>query len=157
MIDTLVSLSNGRSMDATRDYWTYLASLLKEHGFEIDRPKGSAHPRYPERIYPIDYGFIPGTASSDGQGIDLFHGTAQNGEIAGIICTLDDVKKDSEIKVLPLPSLANVLARLASCAPFRYIIFLNCECPDIFLWPNPPLSNLVLHFATTRLASARGS
>ncbi len=87
-------------MDATRDYWTYLASLLKRHGFEIDRPKGSAHPRYPERIYPIDYGFIPGTASSDGQGIDLFHGTAQNGEIAGIICTLDDVKKDSEIKVL---------------------------------------------------------
>lgn len=83
-----------------QNYWDYLEHLIKEYGFEIDRPKGSAHPHYPDRIYHIDYGFIPGTTSSDGQGIDLFHGTADDRKIAGIICTLDDVKKDSEIKVL---------------------------------------------------------
>lgn len=86
--------------DPDQDFWGYLKHLIKENGFEIDRPKGSAHPRFPDRIYPIDYGFIPGTTSSDGQGIDLFHGTAGNQQIDGILCTLDGMKKDSEIKVL---------------------------------------------------------
>ena len=83
-----------------QDFWNTLDRLIREHGFEIDRPKGTAHPRFPDLIYPIDYGFIPGTTASDGQGTDLFHGTANDNTIQGIICTLDDVKKDSEIKVL---------------------------------------------------------
>jgi inorganic pyrophosphatase len=38
----------------------------------IDRPLGSRHPKYPERIYPINYGFIAGTVSGDGEELDAY-------------------------------------------------------------------------------------
>ena len=38
----------------------------------IDRPLGSAHPRYPELIYPLNYGYIPDTISGDGEEIDVY-------------------------------------------------------------------------------------
>src|SRR5712671_339026 len=31
--------------------------------------------------------------------------------------------------------LVKTLPRLLSCAPFRYMMFLNCEWPDIFAYP----------------------
>jgi hypothetical protein len=34
--------------------------LIDERGIVIDRPCGAAHPRYPDMIYPCDYGHIPG-------------------------------------------------------------------------------------------------
>jgi inorganic pyrophosphatase len=39
---------------------------------EVDRPKKSSHPKYPETIYPINYGFIPHTMSGDGMEIDAY-------------------------------------------------------------------------------------
>ena len=38
----------------------------------IDRPLGSAHPRHPDMIYPVNYGFIPNTVSGDGAEIDCY-------------------------------------------------------------------------------------
>jgi inorganic pyrophosphatase len=38
----------------------------------IDRPLGSAHPGYPELIYEVNYGFIPGTLAPDGEPIDVY-------------------------------------------------------------------------------------
>ena len=46
--------------------------LGKEVEVEIDRKKGSSHPKYPEMIYPINYGFVPGTISGDGEEIDTY-------------------------------------------------------------------------------------
>lgn len=52
-----------------------LEKLLLSSRVIIDRPKGSAHLRYPEYIYPLDYGYIEGTKSQDGGelmcGVDL--------------------------------------------------------------------------------------
>ena len=39
---------------------------------QIDRPLGSAHPRYPNLIYPVNYGFIPHTLAPDGEAIDAY-------------------------------------------------------------------------------------
>ena len=39
---------------------------------EIDRPTGSAHLDYPDLIYPINYGFVPGTLADDGEPIDAY-------------------------------------------------------------------------------------
>ncbi len=39
---------------------------------EIDRPKDSAHPKYPDFIYPINYGYVPNTISGDGKELDCF-------------------------------------------------------------------------------------
>ncbi|MDR1906715.1 MAG: hypothetical protein LBQ03_00620 [Puniceicoccales bacterium] len=57
-------------------FWQILEEQIRAKGITIDRPKGKAHPRFPELIYPIDYGYIPGTKSADGEGIDVFLGTS---------------------------------------------------------------------------------
>ena len=87
-------------MESRDNFFKKLDNLIQENGITIDRPKGFAHPRFPDLIYPIDYGYINGTKSQDGQGIDIFSGDDPSLGVAGIICTLDGIKKDSEIKVL---------------------------------------------------------
>ncbi len=66
----------------------------------IDRPRGRAHPRIPEAIYPLDYGYLEGTRSGDGEGLDVFVGTATETGVAGILLIADPVERDAEIKVL---------------------------------------------------------
>ncbi len=39
---------------------------------QVDRPLGSVHPKHPNIIYPINYGYIPGTKSGDGEEIDVY-------------------------------------------------------------------------------------
>lgn len=81
------------------EFWQALDRLLESSEIVIDRPKGSAHPRYPDIIYPVDYGYLKGTSSMDGEGIDIWVGTAEK-RIGAVICTVDLMKKDSEIKLL---------------------------------------------------------
>ncbi len=39
----------------------------------VDRPVGSYHPRFPEgEPYPLNYGFVPGTVSGDGEPVDVY-------------------------------------------------------------------------------------
>jgi inorganic pyrophosphatase len=77
-----------------------LNQIVKDSKVIIDRAKGSAHPRYPEYIYPLDYGYLEGTQSQDGGGIDVWLGSGDKSEIYGILVIADAHKKDSEIKVL---------------------------------------------------------
>lgn len=65
----------------------------------IDRPRGSVHPKYPDFIYRVDYGYLKNTTSMDGAGIDIWVGSGER-KIDAIICTVDLMKKDSEIKIL---------------------------------------------------------
>lgn len=81
------------------DFWAALDELVHNTEIVIDRPKGSPHPRYPDFIYPVDYGYLKNTASMDGDGIDVWVGT-DGGKIDAIVCTVDLMKKDSEIKIL---------------------------------------------------------
>ncbi len=39
---------------------------------KIDRPIGSHHPRYPDMIYPINYGYADGFAAGDGEPQDVY-------------------------------------------------------------------------------------
>ena len=80
-------------------FWRALDELIRTSEIVIDRPRGSAHPRYPEMIYPVDYGYLKDSASMDEQGIDVWRGTGEQG-IDAIICTVDLLKRDSEIKLL---------------------------------------------------------
>lgn len=66
----------------------------------IDRSKDSLHPRYPELVYPLDYGFLEGTTGGDGDGIDVWRGTLVGAGVTGFCCTLDPHKRDAELKVL---------------------------------------------------------
>jgi inorganic pyrophosphatase len=53
--------------------------------------------RYPDWIYPLDYGFIPGTVGGDGHPVDVFVGTEQTGLRAALVVRHDDVE---ELKLL---------------------------------------------------------
>lgn len=81
-------------------FWKLLDELTEGHEIVIDRPRGSRHPRYPQVVYELDYGYLDGTASMDGGGIDLWLGTEADRRVKGIICTVDRLKGDSEIKLL---------------------------------------------------------
>ncbi|RYP82448.1 hypothetical protein DL770_005561 [Monosporascus sp. CRB-9-2] len=81
-------------------FWQALDVLVASHDIIIDRPRGTAHPRYPDDIYPLDYGFLRGTSAGDGEGIDLWLGTLEGKRVCGVIVTVDLLKGDSEIKLL---------------------------------------------------------
>jgi len=81
-------------------FWTALDQLVASSKIVIDRPKGNAHPRYPDKIYPLDYGYLEGTTTVDGGGIDVWVGTEGIGSVQGVQCTVDMLKRDAEIKIL---------------------------------------------------------
>ena len=81
------------------DFWKALDELVNSSEIVIDRPKGSAHPKFPDFIYRVDYGYLKDTTSMDGAGIDVWVGSG-NKKIDAIMCIVDLMKKDSEIKIL---------------------------------------------------------
>jgi len=81
-------------------FWSSLDELVSTSEWKIDRPQGTAHPRYPSLIYPVDYGYLQDTRSPDGGGIDLWVGTLPQKRVNAIVCTVDMFKRDSEIKIL---------------------------------------------------------
>jgi len=87
-------------MKTESSFWREIAQLVKTNPIIIDRPKDSAHPRYPQFIYPLDYGYLENTIAADGGGIDVWLGTMETKILTGILCTFDTLKRDMEIKIL---------------------------------------------------------
>ena len=81
------------------DFWQALDALVAGSPIVIDRPKGTAHPRYPDFIYRVDYGYLKDTSSMDGAGIDVWVGS-EGKRVDAVMCIVDLMKKDSEIKIL---------------------------------------------------------
>ena len=82
------------------EFWKLLDELVQKSEIVIDRPKGTSHPKFPNFIYRVDYGYLKDTTSMDGGGIDVWVGSKTDKEITGIICIVDMLKRDSEIKIL---------------------------------------------------------
>jgi inorganic pyrophosphatase len=86
-------------LTAESSFWATLDSLLA-HPIIIDRPKGKPHPRYPDMIYPLDYGYIEGTNGGDGEGIDVWLGSLEGEtKIVGAMATVDSLKYELELKL----------------------------------------------------------
>jgi inorganic pyrophosphatase len=88
-------------------FWRAIRELILSSTIVIDRPQGTTHPRYPEVVYPLDYGYLENTTASDGDGIDVWLGSLTSGmdkeslkTLTGILCTFDTLKRDAEIKLL---------------------------------------------------------
>ncbi|MCD7757977.1 MAG: inorganic pyrophosphatase [Clostridiales bacterium] len=70
-------------------------TLLTAH---IDRPLGSTHPNYPDLVYPVNYGYIPGLFAPDGEEQDVYVlGVTEpletfTGALAAVIHRKDDVE-----------------------------------------------------------------
>ena len=82
------------------DFWKHLDKLIADSIIKIDRPKGSRHPRYQDYIFPLDYGYLENTTSMDGGGIDVWQGSNAAAKLDAIMCVVDLMKRDSEIKLL---------------------------------------------------------
>lgn len=71
---------------------------------EIDRPLGSRHPTY-DYVYPLNYGFLPGTQSGDGEDLDAYIlGIAEpiqtfEGRCIAVIHRLND--NDDKLVIVP--------------------------------------------------------
>ena len=94
-------------MKPDTSFWHAMDQLWRRGSIIVDRPKGSSHPRHADMIYPLDYGYVENTTSSDGGGIDVWLGslnTLMNNDnpktLTGILCTFDTLKRDAEIKLL---------------------------------------------------------
>ena len=61
-------------------FWSRLDELIESSEIILDRPKGSRHPRYPDLIFPLDYGYLEGTTA--------------------VASKVDMEKRDSEIKLI---------------------------------------------------------
>ncbi len=92
------AVAGGKEMN--REFWKMLDDMAASSEIVIDRPKGSRHPRYPQVVYELDYGYLQGTGSMDGGGIDVWLGSMEDRRIGAVMCTVDMLKKDSEIKLL---------------------------------------------------------
>ena len=74
-------------------FFDNLEKLIAENGVFIERKSGTCHPKYPDFVYIVDYGYIRGTQSQDGNEIDIFVGTCNNGENL-----LDDESPTNELR-----------------------------------------------------------
>lgn len=69
--------------------------LGKKIVIHFDRPLGTKHPRF-DWIYPVNYGFVPGTKAGDGMEIDVYYLSASEplqdieGTCIGYVHRLDD-------------------------------------------------------------------
>ena len=81
-------------------FWQRLDALLERCEIVIDRPRGSRHPRCPEIVYALDYGYLQGTSSNDGEGIEVWLGSDAEQRLDAVICTVDLDKGDAEMKLM---------------------------------------------------------
>lgn len=81
------------------EFWNALDELVENSEIVIDRPKGTTHPKFPNFVYKVDYGYLKETTAMDGGGIDVWIGTGEK-KIDAIMVIVDLMKKDSEIKIL---------------------------------------------------------
>ena len=81
-------------------FFTKLDHMCATAHLRIDRPKASRHPRVPQAIYPVDYGYLEGTTGGDGEGVDVFKGSADSTGVVGVVVTADLEKRDVEVKIL---------------------------------------------------------
>lgn len=82
------------------EFWLALDQLIHDSNIIIDRPKGSRHPRHATIVYAVDYGYLENTKSMDDGGIDVWRGSGPEGRCDAIVCTIDLLKRDSEMKIL---------------------------------------------------------
>ena len=81
------------------DDWSRWEQLIDDRGIVIERPRGHAHPLYPDMIYPTDYGHIPATTADDGEEVDVFVGMKRRG-LVGLIALTHQPSGVTEPKLL---------------------------------------------------------
>ncbi|MFT3952403.1 MAG: GrpB family protein [Oscillospiraceae bacterium] len=112
-----------RSILRKAQVWFFLGKTVTA---TIDRPVGTAHPKHPDMIYPINYGYIAGEIAPDGEGLDVYvlgedaPCAFVTGQIIAVVHRADDV----EDKLVMLaqgacPARAITAAEIADAIAFQ--------------------------------------
>ncbi|RSK34221.1 inorganic pyrophosphatase [Rhodovulum iodosum] len=81
-------------------FWPFADAFVAGATVVIDRPRGSRHPRFPQIVYPLDYGYLDGTTAIDGDGVDLWRGSLAGARVEAVLASMDLTKRDAELKLL---------------------------------------------------------
>lgn len=81
-------------------FWQKLDTLILSSVCSIDQPKGSSHTKYPNLVYPVDYGSLQDTIGTGSQPIHVFRGSHASNGVDAIVISADILKKDLEVKLL---------------------------------------------------------
>jgi inorganic pyrophosphatase len=79
--------------------WESADVLVARSAITIDRPEGRPHPRFPQFVYPLPYGYLEGTMGGDGDGIDVWVGPSGRSVTAMAVC-IDPIKRNAEVKLI---------------------------------------------------------
>jgi inorganic pyrophosphatase len=82
------------------EFWEYLQRMVETSQIVLDRPKGSIHPRFVQQPYPVNYGYLSGTNAMDRGGVDIWVGSSGEKKVVGALCTVDLLKRDTELKIV---------------------------------------------------------
>lgn len=99
MVQAPTRLAIGANL-SDQKFWRGLEQLVSTTTLKIDRPRASTHPRYPDMVYPLDYGYLEGTRAGDGAGIDVWVGSLPERRITAVLLTVDLHKRETETKIL---------------------------------------------------------
>lgn len=149
-------------------YTSNLESYLgKTVHIKIDRPMGSCHPEHNDIIYPVNYGYLPGTVGGDGEPQDVYllgvsePVTEYTAKIIAVICRLDDV----EDKLVATPEGMQFTARQIRAAVrfqeqyFHSEIKLDPQRPVVTFYRNDPLApktTMPTHLGANAIVTCKG-
>ena len=76
----------------------------------IDRPLGTSHPRWPAIFYSVNYGYVPGTLSGDGEPVDVYILGEDRalGEVSAHVVGIVHREDDNEDKLVAAISMCEV-------------------------------------------------
>lgn len=74
-------------------FWQKVDTLILSSTVCLSHPKGSAHPQYPAMIYPVDYGYLKDTMSTESDPVHLYVGTDSDKRVNAIVISADILKK----------------------------------------------------------------
>lgn len=76
-------------------FWQKLDSLILSTNVIISQPKDSRHPKYPNMVYPVDYGYLEDTKE-----IKVFKGSEKRSKVDAVMVVADILKRDLDVKLM---------------------------------------------------------
>lgn len=81
-------------------FWQKLDTLFFSSSVIINQPAGSKHPKFSNLVYPVDYGFLSDTLSTEQKGISIYRGSMVSHQVSTLIVAADILAKDIEVKLM---------------------------------------------------------
>ena len=73
----------------SNEFWEFSHPLVGSSQIVIDCQQGGVHPGISYKVFPVDYGYIRGTASRNMSGGDFWIGSLDQRKVSGVMCTVD--------------------------------------------------------------------